>query len=126
MGLFKDMLSAEESLFKNELALDYSFIPKLVPYREMHQKYIASCIKPLLQNRNGKNLVIYGQPGIGKTVVCKKVFQALEEEGIENVELAYINCWQKNTSFKVMLEICNILGLKFTQNKKQLFLHLMR
>ncbi|MCX6707148.1 MAG: hypothetical protein NT001_03330, partial [Candidatus Woesearchaeota archaeon] len=30
----------------------------------------------------------------------------------------YINCWQKNTFFKIVLEICDILGYKFTHNKK--------
>jgi len=57
MGLFNNMLSNDESLFINSIALDLDFQPKLVPYRENHQGYIAQCIKPLLQQRNGKNLI---------------------------------------------------------------------
>ena len=56
MGLFKDMLKSDESLFRDEIALDYDFLPKLLPYREKEQFYLANCIKPLLQKRNGKNL----------------------------------------------------------------------
>jgi len=67
MALFKDMLGADESLFKNELALDYSFLPKLLPHRENQQRYIATSIKPLLMQKNGRNLFVYGAPGIGKT-----------------------------------------------------------
>ena len=29
----------------------------------------------------------------------------------------YVNCWHKNTSFKVYLELCDLLGYKLTQNK---------
>ena len=116
MALFKDMLSSEESLFKNELALDFSFQPKVLKYREPQQRYIASCIKPLFQNRNGKNVFIYGVPGIGKTLACKHVVGELEEE-TEDITPIYVNCWHKNTSFKVYLELCGILGYKMTQNK---------
>jgi cell division control protein 6 len=117
MTLFKDILGSEESLFMNEFALDYEFVPKLLPYREAQQRYIATCIKPLLQERNGRNLLIYGAPGIGKTAATKWVFRDLEEE-TEDVIPVYINCWQKNTTYKIILEICDILGYKFTQNKK--------
>ena len=68
MSLFKGMLGSEESLFLNPVALDYDFMPKLIPYREQEQKHIATCIKPLFQQRSGRNLIITGPPGIGKTV----------------------------------------------------------
>ena len=117
MTLFKDMLGADESLFKNELALDYSFLPKLLPHRENQQRYAAACIKPLLMGKNGKNLFIYGAPGIGKTAALKFVLRDLEEES-ENVEPVFINCWQKNTTFKIIVDICEQIGYKLTHNKR--------
>jgi cell division control protein 6 len=116
MSLFKDMLGSEESLFKNEVALDFSFQPKVLKYREQQQRKIASCIKPLFQSRNGRNLFIYGIPGIGKTLACKHVMGELEEETEEIIPL-YINCWHKNTTFKVLLELCTLLDYKYTVNK---------
>jgi len=102
-SLFKDMLSSEETLFRDDVALSYDFTPKLVPYREAQQKYIASCIKPLLQDKNGKNLLILGSPGIGKTVTSKKVFDALREEEMdEDLYLFHINCWEHNTTAKAL------------------------
>ncbi len=117
MPIIKDFLGSSESLIKNEIALDYNYIPKLIPYREHEQRFIASCIKPLFQRRNGKNLLIFGPPGIGKTVAIRHLFNEIEEE-TEDVFPVYINCWQKNTTYKVALEICNIIGYKFVQNKK--------
>lgn len=117
MGMFKDMLGSEETLFRDHIPLDFDYIPKLVPYREKEQRLIASCIKPLLAKRNGRNMFLHGMPGVGKTVACKHLLKELEEE-TESVIPIYINCWQKNTSFKIVLEICDRLGYKFTHNKK--------
>jgi len=117
MGLFKDTLRADQSLFRNEAALEYEFLPKLLPYREYQQKYVANCIKPLLQERNGKNVFIFGAPGVGKTAAMRHILRELDEESDDVVPI-YINCWQKNTTFKIILEICSALGYKLTHNKK--------
>ncbi|MBW2965359.1 AAA family ATPase, partial [Candidatus Woesearchaeota archaeon] len=93
------------------------FLPKLLPYRESEQRHFATCIQPLLQNRNGRNLFVFGAPGIGKTAAMKFVFRDLEEE-TDDVLPVYVNCWQKNTTFKILCDICDQLGYKFTHNKR--------
>jgi archaeal cell division control protein 6 len=114
---FKDILKESESLFLNPIILDYDYQPKLILYRENFQNYIASCIKPLFQNRTGKNLFIFGPTGVGKTVSSKHVLKELEEYD-ESIYLVYINCWKFDTSFKVVNEICSQIGYKFTHNKR--------
>ena len=53
MSIFDDMLKADESLFKDEVALDYSFIPKLIPYREKEQKHAPKTkLFRLIQHNN--------------------------------------------------------------------------
>jgi len=116
MSLFKDMLKPEESLFKDEIALDYDYLPKLLPYREKEQFQIAGCIKPLFQKRNGKNLLIHGAPGIGKTAATRHILRDLENETDDIIPI-YINCWKKNTTHKIILDICTQLNCKFLQNK---------
>ncbi|HLD18652.1 MAG TPA: AAA family ATPase [Candidatus Nanoarchaeia archaeon] len=116
MGVFKDMLGAGESLFLNPVALDFDYHPKVLLYREREQRTIAAAIKPLFTGRTGRNLFIYGQPGLGKTIACRHVLQELEEQ-TDEIHVLYINCWQKNTTFKILVEICEQLGYKFTQNK---------
>lgn len=117
MAIFGDILKSDETIFKNPVALDYDYIPKAIPFRDQQQHHMASCIKPLLQDRSGRNLFIHGPPGIGKTVACRHVLKELEET-YDEVEPIYINCWQKNSSYKVMIGICDHLGYKFTHNKK--------
>jgi cell division control protein 6 len=116
MGLFDNALKEGESLFRKEDALDYEFVPKELPFRENQQHALAACIKPLLSGKNGRNVFIYGAPGIGKTAATRWVLKELEES-TDEIHTLYINCWQKNTTFKIFEKLCHDLGYKFTQNK---------
>ncbi|MBI2109590.1 AAA family ATPase [Candidatus Woesearchaeota archaeon] len=115
--LFDSVLGENESIFTDDaLALDTDFQPPILKYRENEQHYIATCIKPLFQNRSGKNLLIFGSPGIGKTAAVKHILNELEKE-TEKIYTLYINAWKKDTSHKLVLDICDQLNYKFVQNR---------
>ncbi len=116
MGLWDDVLHGNESLFRDTVALSYDYIPKLVPFRENEQRTVAACIKPLFNRQGGRNILVYGLPGVGKTVAIRHVLNEIEEHTDDVIPL-YINCWKKNTSYKILLEICDLIGYKFTHNK---------
>jgi len=117
MSLFKEMLNSGETLFRDTVVLDYDFQPKTMRFRENEQMRFATAVRPLLQGHNGRNLFVYGPPGVGKTTACKHVMRELEEETDEVIPV-YVNCWKENTSFKIFFKICENLGFKFLQNKK--------
>jgi cell division control protein 6 len=117
MGVFDGMLKEGENLIKNEQALDFEFLPKILPFRENEQRFIANSIKHLFMGRTGKNIVLHGPPGIGKTAAARHVLNELEEE-TDDVYALYINCWKSNTTYKILVDICDQLGYKFVQNKK--------
>lgn len=117
MSLFKDMLKSGESLFRDTVVLDFDFQPKILKFRENEQMRFAVGIRPLLQGHTGRNLFVFGAPGVGKTTACRHVLRELEEE-TDEVEMIYINCWKENTSFKIFTKICEELGFKFLQQKK--------
>jgi archaeal cell division control protein 6 len=119
MGLYDGLLKGGESLFKNESALDYAFLPKNVPYRDSQQRYLASCIKPLLLDHNGRNVLVHGPPGVGKTAALKHLLRELDDsdEFADKLFPIYVNCWHKNTTYKIVLELCDAVGYAFVQNK---------
>jgi cell division control protein 6 len=117
MAVFGNMLKDEESVFKDPVALDYDYMPKIIKGREKEQRRIARAIKPLDQGRNGENLVLFGDSGVGKTVICKHMLRIVEEEA-DDILPIYVNCWKKNTSYKVFVDICDQLGYRLTHNKK--------
>lgn len=110
--------SEEQSLFKNELALGFEFLPKKLMFRDSEMQSIVSAIKPLTHNHEGINLFMYGQPGLGKTAVVKAVLRDLQEAELDIEPLGvYINCWKSNTSYKVALELASITDFYYIQNK---------
>ena len=117
MPLFKELLRSGESLFRDTVMLDFDFQPKVMQYRESEQQRFAIAIRPLLQSQTGRNLFVYGAPGIGKTTACKHVLRELEDE-TESVVPLYVNCWKENTTFKIFSNLCEQLGFAFLQNKK--------
>lgn len=116
MTLFKNMLKDGENIFLDSLALDPEFTPPVIKYRENQQQYIATCIKPLFQKRSGKNLFIFGSPGIGKTVAVKHVLNELNKE-TDDVLTIYVNCWKKDTPYKIALDMCDQVGFKFIHDR---------
>jgi len=118
MVFFDNVLKSDESLIKDNSPLDFDFIPKELKYRENEQHYIAnSCFKPLFSNSSGRNLLVYGAPGIGKTVAIKNIITELEEK-TDDIQVFFINCWHNNTTYKILIKLCDIFGYRFTQNKK--------
>ncbi len=116
MGLFDDRFSQEQSLFRDEHSLNYEFLPKELPFRESQQHYLADCLKPLLHGRAGRNVLIHGPPGIGKTAAARSVLRELEET-TDQIRTLYVNCWQRSSTFKVLVELCEQFGYRLTHNK---------
>jgi len=117
-ALFEHLLRADESLFLNPIALDYDFQPKLLLFREEKQHQIARAIAPLLQERNGTNILLVGKPGVGKTVCAKHVLKELEEEYSDKIQQLYLNCWKLDSTFKIACNLCEQVGYTWTHNKR--------
>lgn len=109
MAMFDDMLGHGESLFKNPGVLEETYLPRLLPYRENKQKFLANSIKKV--ERGGTNVLIYGSPGIGKTASVRYVFRELKMER-DDVLPIYINTWENDNFTKIVHHICNELGMK--------------
>ena len=104
------------SIIRNEDILNYDYVPKLLPFREGQVQEIANSIKPMLEERKGTNLFVFGAPGVGKTASIRWVLRELGEHTDEILPF-YVNCWNLKTKYFIYKEIANMLKLSFIEGK---------
>ena len=62
--------------------------------------------------KSKKHIIMHAPTGIGKTIAVTQILREMEDQTDEIFPL-YINCWQKNTTYKILMEICDLLGYRF-------------
>lgn len=103
-NIFEEILG-QDSLFVDRRAFDHAFEPARLPHRE-HE--VDSLVRNLVDALNGhipSNMLLYGVPGSGKTVVTRFVLSQLREKGLEmgqTVNTYEINCRNVDTKYRVM------------------------
>ena len=103
-NIFEKILG-QDSLFLDRKAFDHAFEPSTLPHRENE---IEALVRNLVDALNGhipSNMLLYGVPGSGKTVVTRFVLGQLLEKGRElgeSVRTYEINCRHVDTRYRVV------------------------
>ena len=111
-NIFEEILG-QDSLFTDRRAFDHAFEPARLPHRE-HE--LDSLVRNLVDALNGhipSNMLLYGVPGSGKTVVTRYVLSQLREKGLEmgqSVHTYEINCRNVDTKYRVVQTIATHLA----------------
>jgi cell division control protein 6 len=104
MNFFKDRLTHEESLFKDERVFDFDYIPKDFNFRDAQLREIELCLMPALRGGRAMNARITGPPATGKTTAVKLMFAKLEEAS-SRVACVHINCQIHASKFAIFSQV---------------------
>ena len=107
------------SLFADRDVLHHSHIPDAIQHRDAEQTQVTQSLLPIIRGSRPSNLLVYGKPGTGKTLVVRKVILKIQE-GVKRrnfpIKLVYTNAKVETTLYGLLVSFGRQLGM----NEKEL------
>ena len=115
------LLDAAENgitLIKNRDILHFTYIPENILHRDTEQELVTQSLMPILKHSRPSNLLVYGKPGTGKTLVVKKILAKIQtrvEKSNFPIKLIYANSKEETTLYQLLVSFGRQLGLEEKQ-----------
>ena len=112
------MLDAAEkgiTLIKNREILHFTYIPDMIFHRDSEQALVTQSLMPILKQSRPSNLLIYGKPGTGKTLVVRKILSKIQtrvEKSKFPIKLVYVNSKEETTLYQLLVSFGRQLELE--------------
>ena len=109
-----DAVESGKSLIINREILHFTYIPDTIPHRNSEQEQITQTLIPILKQSRPSNLLVYGKPGTGKTLVVKKILSQIQkrvEKSNFPIKLVYVNSKEETTLYGLLVSFGRELSL---------------
>lgn len=114
-----DAAESGRSIIKNREILHFTYIPDNIQHRTTEQEQVTQSLLPILKQSRPSNVLVYGKPGTGKTLVVKKVLSKIQERVKKSnfpIKLIYSNSKEETTLYGLLVSFGRQLGM----NEKEL------
>lgn len=111
------LLNAAETgatIIQNRDVLHYSYIPDTILHRDPELTQVTQSLLPILKHSRPSNLLVYGKPGTGKTLVVRKVILKIQERVRDTnfpIRLVYTNSKEETTLYGLLVSFGRQLGM---------------
>lgn len=109
-----DAAEAGLSLILDRNILHFTYMPNIINHRDLEQKKVAQSLLPILKRSKPSNLLVYGKPGTGKTLVIKKILAQIDDRVSHPqfpIGLVYSNAKEETTLYGLLISLGKQLGL---------------
>ena len=110
-----DDVASGRSLIKKRDVLHVTFIPQVILHRDDELAKVTQSLLPILKKSRPSNLLVYGKPGTGKTLVVKTVLSKIQQRVEKSdfpIKLVYANAKEETTLYGLLVSFGRQLGLK--------------
>jgi len=108
-----DAVEAGESIIKNRDVLRFDYVPNTIQYRDSEIRKVTQILSPILKQSRPSNLLLYGEPGTGKTLVIKKIIENIKqrvEKSNFSINVAYSNSKNESAIYGLIVSLGRQLG----------------
>jgi len=109
-------LDSEKYVIENRKVLTADYLPNKMVHRGSERKQIATNLKPILNDENPVNMLVYGNPGTGKTAMSRYVVNELKDHE-PDLKYSYINCFKHSTKFDIFYNLLKDTGHEMIHRK---------
>lgn len=99
-----NLLSWEETLFRDQDVFDLNYVPEQFDYRDDQTQSLVFAIRPGIKGGKILDTVCRGPPGTGKTTSVKKIFESLRET-TQVILPIHVNCRIDASEYAVFTRI---------------------
>jgi cell division control protein 6 len=100
----KDLLSWDQTLFKNSELFELDHVPEHFLHRDAQMQALMYSVRPALGGGRPLNCMCAGAPGTGKTTAVIKLFEEIEKH-TNRVVPVLVNCQVNSTRYAVFSQI---------------------
>ena len=114
-SIFTKHIDKRRRIIKDKSILQTSYLPEVLPHRSSEIDSIATIIASAFEGDRPSNIMIFGQPGTGKTAVMNFIGKELKKEDPEgnSCVFIYVNCEIVDTQYGILQRIGNQVIIDF-------------